>query len=180
MRSILTPLQITSASALLNNQGIKTLPAGLTAAINAFNSTTLITAFNAAVASYLSKTFVTDSTLFSLLTIGNDTCPSLGNSIPSSPIGDFVNLTYPTTATGSTVVRDLPRSPYGFSGLIQQTGQAYLGNGDIGRFAQGFMAAQGFITITNDFINSAVNVNQYLGPTFTDTDALSTPGVLLR
>jgi len=178
MRSILTPLQITAASALLNNQGIKTLPAGLTAAINAFNSTTLITAFNAAVASYLSKTFVTDSTLSSLLTIGNDTCPALGNSIPVDPIGDstgvFDNLTYPTTATGSTVVRDLPRSPYGFSGLIQQTGQAYLGDGDIGRFAQGFMAVQGFITITNDFINSAVNVNQYLGPTFTDTDALST------
>ena len=86
MRSILTPLQITAASALLNNQGIKTLPAGLTAAINAFNSTTLISAFNAAVASYLSKTFVTDSTLSALLTIGNTACPALGNSIPVDPL----------------------------------------------------------------------------------------------
>jgi hypothetical protein len=75
------------------------------------------------------------------------------------------------------VVQELPISPYGFSGLAEQTGDAYLGNGDAGRFAQGFLAVQGFISVTNDYINSAVNANTYLGPTFTNMDALVTADI---
>jgi hypothetical protein len=172
-RSILTPLQLTAAASLLNNQGLKSLPAALTSAIAAFNATGVISALNAAVASYLSKTFVSDSVLFDLLSIGNSTCPALGNSIPVTPLGDFSNLVYPTTQSGNVVVRALPRSPYGFSGLIEQTGNAYLGDGDNGKFAQGFMAVQGFITLTNDYINTASNANQYLGPTFKNINDLT-------
>jgi hypothetical protein len=36
MASILTPLQVTVAAALLNNQGLQPLPAALTAALTAF------------------------------------------------------------------------------------------------------------------------------------------------
>jgi len=172
-RSILTPLQLTAASSLLNNQGLQSLPASLVSALAAFNSTPVIAAFNSAVASYLSKSFATDPTLTALLTVGNSTCPALGNSIPVPPLGDFPNLAYPTTDQGRIVVRTLPRSPYGFSGLIEQTGNAYLGNGDAGKFAQGFQAVQGFVSTTNDFINSAANANQYLGPTFRGMDALA-------
>jgi hypothetical protein len=172
-RSILTPLQLTAAASLLNNQGLKPLPVALTEAIDAFNDTALITALNAAIASYLSKTFVSDSVLTALLSIGNSTCPALGNGIPVAPVGNFANLTYPTTPSGNTVVRELPRAPYGFSGLIEQTGNAYLGDGDSGRFAQGFMAVQGFISLTNDFVNSAINANQYLGPTFKNMNSLT-------
>ena len=175
--SILTPLQITASAALLNNQGLKPLPSALTTALAAFNATPLITAYQAAVAYYLNQTYKTTSTLTALLSMGSTTCPALGNSIPAGALGDFTNLVYPTATTGSVVIQELPISPYGFSGLAEQTGNAYLGNGDAGRFAQGFLAAQGFISITNAYINSAVNANTYLGPTFTNMDALITADI---
>jgi hypothetical protein len=170
MASILTPLQITAAAALLNNQGLKPLPAALTTALAAFNATALITAYQAAVASYLTLSTKTYDTLTDLLNIGNDTCPALGNSIPDS----ITNLVYPTATVGCC---DYPTAPYGVSGLAQQTGDAYLGTGDIGSFAQGFMNVQGFIETTNAYINSAANAATYLGPTFSNMDALVTADI---
>ena len=158
MAGILTPLQLTAASALLNNTGIDPLPSALTTAIATFNSASPVANFLTAVANYTAASFANASTLSSLMTIGNTTIPALGDSIPAA----FTNLTAVTTV------------PAGFSGLIQQTGNNYLGNGDVGRFSQGFMAVQSYINITNQYINSATNAQTYLGPTFTNMDALTT------
>jgi len=161
MAGILTPLQLTAASALLNNTGIDPLPAALTTAISTFNSASPVANFLTAVANYTAASFANATTLSSLMTIGNTTIPALGDSIPAA----FTNLTAVTTV------------PAGFSGLIQQTGNNYLGNGDVGRFSQGFMAVQSYINITNQFINSSVNAQTYLGPTFTNMDALTTNSI---
>ena len=177
MAGILTPLQLTAAAGLLANTGLKPFPPTLMSAIVTFNATTVITNFIAAVNFYKAQSFATQSTLESLLSIGSTDCPALGNSIPTSPIGTYPYLrteylTTPFNATdGSTL------DPSGFSNLIEQTCAAYLGNGDVGRFAQGFMAVQGYINTTNQFINSAVNAQTYLGPTFTNMDALITNSV---
>ena len=174
MPSITTPLQLTATAALLQNQGLKPFPPGLAAAISTFNATTLISNLAAAVSSYKSQTFATAATLNSLLSMGNTVCPALGNSIPASPLGTYTYLNteylvnYLGTVDGSTL------DPSGFSNLIEQTCAAYLGNGDAGRFSQGFMAVQSYIASTNNYINSSVNVNQYLGPTFTNMDNLVT------
>ena len=174
MPSITTPLQLTATAALLQNQGLKPFPPGLAAAISTFNATTLISNLAAAVSSYKSQTFATAATLNSLLSMGNTVCPALGNSIPASPVGTYTYLNteylvnYLDTVDGSTL------DPSGFSNLIEQTCAAYLGNGDAGRFSQGFMAVQSYIASTNNYINSSVNVNQYLGPTFTNMDNLVT------
>ncbi len=160
-QGILTPLQLTAASALLANTGIDPLPSALTTAIASFNAGSPIANFLTAVASYTAASFANASTLTSLMTIGNTTIPALGDSIPAA----FVNLTPVSTV------------PAGFSGLIQQTGNNYLGNGDVGRFSQGFMAVQGYINTTNQFINSAVNAQTYLGPTFTNMDTLTTNSI---
>lgn len=173
--SILTPLQLTAAASLLQNQGIKTVPSALSSAIAAYNATTVISDFLAAVAFYKSSSFATQSTLEQLLQIGSTVCPALGNSIPESPIGSYPYLTqeYLVNAeiTGSSVDQT------GFSNLVQQTGELYLGTGDAGVFAQGFQAVQGYIQTVNQFINSSVNANQYLGPTFTNMNALITSEV---
>ena len=160
-QGILTPLQLTAASALLANTGIKPLPTALTTAVAAFNAGSPIPNFLTAVANYTAASFANATTLTSLLTIGNTTIPALGDSIPAA----FTNLTPVSTV------------PAGFAGLIQQTGNNYLGNGDVGRFAQGFMAVQGYINSTNQFINSTVNAQTYLGPTFTNMDALTTNSI---
>lgn len=157
-QGVLTPLQLQAGASLLNNQGIDGLPSTLTTAITNYNSTTVISNFLNAVGFYNTQSYATASTLESLLSIGNTTCAALGDSIPTG----YSNLSVVTT------------SPWGFSGLITQTGNAYLGDGDIGKFAQGFGAVQGYINTTNQFINSAVNAQTYLGPTFTTMDALTT------
>jgi hypothetical protein len=177
MPSITTPLQLTAAAALLQNQGLKPFPPSLATAIQTFNATTLISNLAAAVSSYKSQTFATAATLTSLLSIGNTMCPALGNSIPASPLGTYTYLNteylvnYLAAVDGSTL------DPSGFSNLIEQTCAAYLGNGDLGRFSQGFMAVQSYIASTNNYINSSVNANQYLGPTFTNMDNLVTGGI---
>jgi hypothetical protein len=145
----------------LNNTGIDPLPATLTTAVASFNAGSPIPNFLTAVANYTAASFANATTLSSLLTIGNTTIPALGDSIPAA----FTNLTPVSTV------------PAGFSGLIQQTGNNYLGNGDVGRFSQGFMAVQGYINTTNQFINSATNAQTYLGPTFTNMDTLVTNSV---
>lgn len=177
MAGVLTPLQLTAAAGLLANTGIKPFPPALMSAIVTFNATTVISNFIAAVNFYKAQSFATQSTLESLLSIGSTVCPALGNSIPTSPVGTYPYLrteylTTPFNATdGSTL------DPSGFSNLIEQTCAAYLGNGDVGRFTLGFMAVQGYINTTNQYINSAVNAQTYLGPTFTDMDALTTNSI---
>lgn len=157
-QGLLTPLQLEASAALLNNTGIKPLPTALTTALTSFNSGTPIANFLTAVSTYTGQSFATASTLASLLTIGNTTIPALGDSIP----------------TADTKLTPVSTSPAGFSGLIAQTGNSYLGNGNAAGFTQGFMAVQGWITTTNTYINSAVNAQTYFGPTFTSMDALVT------
>jgi len=177
MPSILSPLQLTAAVALLQNQGLKPFPAALATAIQSFNATTVISNFLAAVSFYKAQSFATQSTLTSLLSIGATVCPALGNSIPEDPIGSYPYLdseyliNYLGAADGSTI------DPSGFSNLIEQTCAAYLGNGDAGKFGQGFVAVQGYIATTNQYINSSVNANQYLGPLFTNMDDLVTANI---
>ena len=177
MPSILSPLQLTASVALLQNQGLKPFPAALATAIAVFNATTVISNFLAAVSFYKAQSFATESTLTSLLSIGSTVCPALGNSIPETPIGSYPYLDseylidYLGAADGSTI------DPSGFSNLIEQTCAAYLGNGDAGQFSQGFVAVQGYIASTNQYINSSVNVNQYLGPLFTNMDDLVTANI---
>jgi hypothetical protein len=172
-----TPLQLTVLASLCQNQGLKPFPPALATAIAAFNATTVMQNFFAAVSFYKSQSFATQSTLTSLLSIGNSVCPALGNSIPVSPIGTYTYLSseylinYLGAVDGSTI------DPSGFSNLIEQTCAAYLGNGDASKFAQGFIGVQSYISSTNNNINSSVNANQYLGPTFTNMNNLVTGGI---
>jgi len=172
-RSIVTPLQLTAAAGMLQNQGLKPLPAALLTAINNYNATTVIANWIAALNFYKSQSFFTETTFDALLSVGSTVCPALGNSIPSAPVGTYTNLIN-EYLTPNSVTDDSTLDPSGFSWLIEQTGAAYLGNGDYGRFAQGFMAVQGYISTVNDFINSSVNANEYLGPTFTTMNSLIT------
>ena len=162
MPSVTSPLQLTVSAALLQNQGLRPVPTALTSAIAAFNATTVIQNYSAALAFYNAQTFAkSPATLVNLLSIGSTVCPALGNSIPASPLGTYTYLT----------------NTDGFSNLIDATATAYIGDGEAGKFCQGFMAVQGYIASTNQYINSSVNVNQYLGPMFTNMDDLVTANI---
>lgn len=173
---IVTPLQLVAATGLLNNQGLKALPAALISAINQYNSTTVMQNFSAAVSFYKTRSFFTETTFDQLMSIGSTVCPALGNSIPQSPVGSYPNL-IAEYLTINTVTGNSTLSPSGFTNLIQQTGSAYLGDGDVGRFAQGFLAVQGYVNTVNSFINSMSNSQTYLGPTFTNMNDLITNNI---
>ena len=161
---LLTPLQLTATAYMLDNQGIDPLPPALTTALTTFNSTTVIANYLAALDYYRVQSWATPATLLSLQSIGATNCPALGDSIPAAPLGDFTNLT--------PVV-----DPGGFSGLIEQTGNLYLGNGNSAQFASNFMGVQGFVSSINSFIVSSVNAQTYLGPTFNNMDSLITNSI---
>jgi hypothetical protein len=106
---------------------------------------------------------ISAGTLANLKTLGANVsgnyCPALGDSVPSNVSWTVGNAGYATT--------------------ISTSASTYLGGGDFGKFAQAFGAAQGYISLTNAVINSAVNVNStdYLGPTFRDMNELITAGL---
>lgn len=171
---IVTPLQIIAVTGMLANQGLKPLPAALTAALAQYNATTVMQNFFAAVSFYKAQSFFTESTFDQLMSIGSTICPALGNSIPESPVGTYPNLIaeYLTIDTIDSAI-----DPSGFTNLIEQTGTAYLGNGDVGKFAQGFLAVQGFVNNVNLFINSVDNSQTFLGPTFSTMSNLTTNNI---
>jgi hypothetical protein len=156
---LLTPLQLTTGAALLNNSGIA-LGRDINAALNSYNQTTVISAWQDAVNYALG--WAAPSTIAQLLTIGASVCAALGNSIPTG-------APTPRPITGPVNT--------GFSGLIRSTGNLYLGNGDIGKFAQAFFAASSYCSSINLFINSSVNAQTYLGPTFKNMNELTTNSI---
>lgn len=160
-QGLLTPLQLTAGSALLNNTGI-VISSAMDSALSGFESTAVITAWQTAVDYYLAQSWKTPETLALLLSIGADSCPALGNGIPDS-------APTPRPIAGPVTT--------GFSGLLQDTGELYLGNGSVARFTQGFMAVQNYLATTNTFINSATNAQNYLGPTFTNMNNLTTNNI---
>mgnify|MGYP003340215987 FL=1 len=112
-----------------------------------------------------------NSTIGSLQSFAANTCPALADQIPAAFISPF-----PPTGTVTTTfaVSTSPTSNPGLSGIIDLVANAYVGNGDVGKFAQIFSAVNGYVTTTNVFINSAVNAQDYLADTFTNIDNLTT------
>jgi hypothetical protein len=156
-QGLLTPLQLAAGAGLLQNTGIA-VNVEFISKINEYQSITfianLLTTMSLANAAGLSG-----NTITSLQTLGNVACPALGDSIPNGFVG--VNpITTPSNA--------------GFVSIFPAIGNTYLGNGDIGKFAQAFSAAQGYAGQVNQFIISASRANDYLGATFTGMDDLIT------
>jgi hypothetical protein len=136
----LTPLQLIAAASLLQNQGLGVAPS-LISAINAYESTPLISAFLLALAEDPS-----------LATLAAGSVPAFSNSVPVAyaSLGDqMTNVIYAQALLDS-------------------------GSGDISVFAQALNIALGYGQNTNQFINSAVNSQTYLGGTFTTTNDMIT------
>ena len=152
--SILTPLQMIAGAALSNNSGIS-LANVWNATVNRYTSTTLLTPFFVAVANSASAN-ITANTLANMFTFCSGTVPALADNTPA----EYANLGINTSA--------------GFTGIITDQGQSYLGNGNVTVFVQAFSAAQGYASAVNDYINSSINSQQYLGNTFTTMNSLFT------
>jgi len=79
-----------------------------------------------------------------------------------------------TTMTVNPPPESYGNSINGFTGVILDVGNTYLGQGNVTVFAQVFGGAQGYLGQTNDFVNTAYNSQTYLGSTFTSMNSLIT------
>lgn len=144
--SILTPLQMTAGAGLLQNEGLSVSPE-FTLAIDNYDACSLIAPLREAMT-------LTGNAYPTLFTIGANTCPALGDSVPDG--------------------YSLDTSPTGWIDSIAATGNTYLGDGDLSLFAQAESICQGYADTVNPFINSAVNSQTYLANTFTNTNNMVT------
>ena len=162
--SLLTPFQLTVTSGLLNNQGIS-VNAEFISSVNTFNNLPYMTALSEAIAAASIVSELAEPTLLELYTMGSNTCAALGDSIPPHT----GNIVYPNNVL--------------FSNLLLETGYSYMGQKTIGGspdlsiFCQGFGALVGYNGITNSFINSAVNSQNYLAGTYTNADNMVSGGI---
>ena len=152
MASVLTPLQLTAGTELLQNTGFG-VSANLTLAIDAYTTSNVMSPLIEAIG--LANGNVGNTTLLELQSIGNTTCPALGDSVPAS---------------SSLVVTP---TPPGLTGLVTLQAEYDTGN-NVSKYIQALSAAQGYAEITNQFINSAVNSQTYLANTFTNTNNMVT------
>jgi len=157
--STATPLQLTAGVGFYSGNAI-TANTQLANNIAAYNSLAPIANLIYTIGQAASNVSlgIGAGTLANLKAIGANVsgnyCPALGDSVPSNVSWTVGNAGYATTITTAA--------------------STYLGSGDFGKFAQAFGAAQGYISLTNNIIDSAVNANStdYLGPTFTNMNNL--------
>ena len=152
--SVLTPLQMIAGATLSNNGGIG-LANTWTAAVTNYTGSTLLAPFFVAAANSAAAN-ITANTMNYMFTFCSNTVPALADNTPAA---------YASLGTNTTA---------GFTGIITAQGQSYLGNGNVTIFAQVFSSAQGYVSATNDYINSSINSQTYLGNTFTTMNSLFT------
>ena len=162
--SIVTPLQLTAGVGFYSGNAI-TANTDLVTNIASYDSTAPIANLLFTISQAASNVTLSigAGTLANIKTLGANVagnyCPALGDSVPSN-----------VTLTIGNV---------GYANTILSSATTYLGSGDFGVFAQAFTSAQGYISLTNGVIISAVNANStdYLGPTFTSMEDLITAGI---
>ena len=157
MAGLLSPLQLQAAAGLFQNQGYS-VNANLTATVDAYKSTPLLANLIAAIGN---ASVLPSSTQLLLQTFANTSCPALADSV----------------VPGTTAIVAPTLADPGMIGIVTLTAEAYMGNGDLSKFVQTFTQANSYCSTVNVFINSAVNANSYLGPTFTGMDNLATAGL---
>jgi len=155
--SVLTPLQMIAGATLSNNNGVA-IATTWTAAVGSYTGTNLISSYFSAVnAAYSNITAnISSNTLSNLVTFCSGTVPALADNTPAA-----------YAALGTNALS-------GFTGEVTSQGNGYLGNGDTSVLAQVFPAAQGYVLTANDYINSSINSQTYLGSTFTTMNSLIT------
>lgn len=148
----ISPLSLTAGAGLYQNQGIL-VNAEFTTNRTTYESTSLIGNLLYSIGAAVGLG-VSDSTLANMISIGSDVSgnyfPALGDSLPSNLVANIGNS--------------------GLVSNIANTANIYTNN--TSRFAQIFAAAQGYVSLTNDIIESAINANNYLGPTYNGMDDL--------
>lgn len=158
-----TPLQLIALTGLLANTGLA-VSTTLSDAVTSYNSVPAIDSLLDTL-SLASSYGLANATIAQIKTIGSNSCPALGASIPTA----YANTITPvqTAATIPTVTTG------GFAQFVLDTGNRYLGNGDLSKFTSVWSAATSFQNQSAQLIYSTVNANK-MAATFTNMNNLVT------
>ena len=153
MPGVLSPLQLNAGAGLLQNEGIAS-NAEFETAVTAYESTATISPLLATIETAAAGNILNTSNLTALKTLGSNTCPALGDSVPAG---------YSNVVVGT--------NPAGYTGYLTTRATVELGSGDVSKFCQALSIAESYAAQTNLLINSAVNSQTYMGSTFTSTNS---------
>jgi len=160
----LSALMMTAGSGLLQNTGIG-VNSNLTSNLSGFGSLPVVSQFSDIVTSASGQ--LSGDVLSSLRTMGQDFV-ALTNAIPAA-FDSVLSVIAPGGVADG-----------GFTGLIGDVANSFMGDGDLGVFGQIWNTATGYIGQANDFINSALNVGTGVLDTFSQAaggiDSLITGG----
>lgn len=167
MVTAVTPLQLTAAAGLLQNQGLRPSPVMLNT-VSTYTSTSLISSYLTMYTTAKAGTGgLANVTVQTLANIASPTCAALADGIPQY----YLNL-----GTFNTLV-GYPYPFPGLSGIIQTKANLYMGsptgasnNWDVSRFCQIFTTMDSYAGTSNLFIESACNADNYLCDTFSNMD----------
>ena len=160
----MSPLQLIAGAELANNQGI-TIGTDLTQAVNSYRSSSLIAPFASTLANSQTQSLL-GNTYGNLLTLSATNCPALSDSTPTASAANIGVILANSAAAGNSVL--------GFTSIIKDIGNIYLGSGDNSVFAQVFTSADGYLASANDYILTSKNSATYLGSSFTSMNSLIT------
>ena len=160
----MSPLQLIAGAELANNQGL-TIGTDLTAAVINYRSTTLISPLAATLANSQTQSLL-GNIYSTMLTLTASNCPALSDSTPLAQASNIGIILANSAAAGN--------SAQGFTSIIKDIGNIYLGSGDNSVFAQVFTSAAGYLSSANEYILTAKNSATYLGSSFTSMNSLIT------
>lgn len=162
--STLSPLQLIAGSSIVANAGIS-VNSDLTNLISEYRSTDLIKPL-ADTLSNPQLLFVAAGLVPTLITLTAESCPALSDSTPAAFASQIGIRLDGSTSSGNSI--------NGFTSIIPTFGFKNLGDGDNTKFVQAFVAAQAYISTTNQFVLAVENSNSYLGSSFTNMNNLIT------
>jgi hypothetical protein len=139
--SSLTPLQLSVSAGMLQNRGLG-INVVFTNTVVAYESLPSVASWKHVVTT--GSGVLSNSTITTLQRLSGSICPPFTDSFEPPMILNGV----------------------GYTGNLMIWANEYMGNGDLSKFAQYFSQAYGYVIQTNTMINSSLNSQSYLGPTF--------------
>jgi len=161
MAGYLSSVNLIAAAGILGNIGGVPIAANANALNNLSSYNSLAAVVQFANVKSTGNSVLSGSVETSLCNLAGNVFPSLTNAVPSAYIGSLGN-----TSIG------------GFTNLVSTEINNIMGSGDLGKFEQVFAQADGYISVTNQLINSAVNANNTASnATYTSADNTITGGL---
>lgn len=152
-----TPLQLIALAGINQNTAIN-VSSALTNALSSWNSQTWVSQLKTAIIN--GNAVLSNTAKISMTTIGNTTCPALGDTVPANITG--ITLSYTTP---------------GETGQIALQAAFVINQSDLSKFCQAFSSATGYVATVNQVISTNTNSATFLGPTFAGMDSLTTGDV---